>query len=139
MPAAAWLAIGAAGAALGAAALSPVTIGLLGAALLTAATAARAARRAFARTLLAAAIGVMAVGLRLATGPAAPPPGEIPTGDGPWFGVVETVGSPREGSRPATVRLDTETPVLVAATLPWYPSVVPGDRIELRLLGMLLE
>ena len=41
-----------------------------------------------------------------------------------------SVGAPREGSRPAVVRLD-QPPVTVAATLPWYPAVVPNDNVEL--------
>jgi competence protein ComEC len=78
------------------------------------------------------AIGVLAIGLRLLVGANAPALGSIPDGAGPWIGVVESVGAPRDGTRPATLRLETELPVLVAATLPWYPPVVPGDRVQLR-------
>src|SRR6185312_6305328 len=45
---------------------------------------------------------------------------------------VALLASARAGARPALVQLETEPPALVAATLPWYPPVVPGDRIELR-------
>ena len=56
----------------------------------------------------------------------------LPGGDGPWIGVVQTVGAPRAGTRPATMLVEVEGggPVRIAATLPWFPAVVPGDRVE---------
>lgn len=83
------------------------------------------------RGLAPAALGVLLVSLRvLAAGGVAADSGSIPSGDGPWIGVVQTVGAPRDGTRPTTIRLEGAAPVLLAATLPWYPSVVPGDRVE---------
>ena len=133
MPRPAWLAVGGASGALALASLSPLAISLAGAALLLAAGAARAGRW----SRLPRGVGPLAIGCsRSPSAPgragAASAPGSIPIGDGPWIGVVETVGSPREGSRPATIRLEGEPSVLVAATLPWYPPVVPNDRVEIR-------
>ena len=56
----------------------------------------------------------------------------MPTGSGPWSATIETVGAARDGSVPATVTIDGQPPILVAATLPWYPAVVPGDRVRLE-------
>jgi competence protein ComEC len=90
-------------------------------------------RIALARTTLAVALGIAAVAGRCALASGSPAPAAaLPSGDGPWVAVVQGVGSPRAGSRPAVVQLATEPPASVAATLPWYPVVVPGDRIELR-------
>ena len=132
MPRAAWLAVGAC---FGAVALGASTgfvvvlIGVAGLCLTAAATG--TPWRAQARIAVPIALGVLAIGLRgVAAGPPAPPPA-APEGDGPWIGVVETVGAPRQGTRPATVRLEDPPGVLVAATLPWHPPVVPGDRVQL--------
>jgi competence protein ComEC len=63
----------------------------------------------------------------------APPVGlaEPPMGDGPWRLQVEAVGSPRDGLQTATLgsRPGTDPAFRVAATLPRYPEVVPGDRV----------
>jgi competence protein ComEC len=133
MPRGAWLAIGAAAGALALAVAPPVAIALAGLTAMLAAVAARAgAWTIVPRGLLPAAVGVVAIGLRAVVGAdVVPVPGPIPSGDGPWTAVVETVGAPRDGSRPATVRIQGASPMLVAATLPWYPAVVPGDRVEL--------
>ena len=134
MPRPAWLAVGAAAGALALGPLPAPAVALLGAALACAAVAAQAgAHVPGSRGLAPLAIGVLVIGLRAASaGEVAPAPGPIPSGDGPWIGLVETVGAPRAGARPATVRLGRPLGVLVAATLPWYPAVVPQDRIELR-------
>src|SRR5687768_10545721 len=85
------------------------------------------------RWLAPLAVGVAVIGLRAALGTGTPAaPGPVPSGDGPWIGIVQAVGAPRAGARPATIRLEGAAPVLVAATLPWYPPVVPNDRVELR-------
>jgi competence protein ComEC len=84
------------------------------------------------RAIAPIALGVLLVSLRAELRGGAPPPGPVPVGDGPWVGVVESVGAPRQGQRPATIRLAIVPPTRVAATLPWYPPVVPGDRIQLR-------
>ncbi len=134
MPRPAWLALGAAAAALASASVSPPVIALAAGALLAVALALGASQRVVpARSTIAFALGVAAIAARgaLTSGPPSPAAG-IPTGDGPWTAVVQGVGSPRAGSRPAVVLLEREPPIVVAATLPWYPSVVPGDRIELR-------
>ena len=133
MPGAAWLAIGCAAGALALALLSPFVVALVGAAAVLIAGAGRAARWSrLPRGLGPLAIGLLAIGLRAASSGAAGAHGPIPAGDGPWIGVVETVGSLRDGTRPAIVRLEGESPVLVAATLPWYPPVVPSDRVQLE-------
>ena len=54
-----------------------------------------------------------------------------PDGDGPWALVVESTGSPRDGAQTATLATpaDADRPFRVAATLPRYPVVIPGDRV----------
>ncbi|HET7180791.1 MAG TPA: ComEC/Rec2 family competence protein, partial [Candidatus Limnocylindrales bacterium] len=133
MPRAAWLGIGACAGALCLGAVGGIAATLLGvAALLLACAVAASPWRPRARVLLPLALGVAAIGVRgvLGGGPTGPVP-PAPSGDGPWIGLVETVGAPRDGARPATIRLDDPDGVLVAATLPWYPPVVPGDRVQL--------
>ena len=113
--------------------VSPAAIALIGSAVILFAAAARAGGWTRApRGLVPLAIGIMAIGLRAGAGGPAPAPGLIPPGDGPWTGLVESVGAVRDGSRPATVRVEADPSFLVAATLPWYPSVVPSDRVQLR-------
>lgn len=133
MPRAAWLAVGAA---LGALALGPaggMLVALAGAFVACLALAARGTPfRERSRILAPLAVGVLAIGIRgVLAGPPAGPPPEPPQGDGPWAGIVETVGAPRQGTRPGTIRLEDPPATLVAATLPWYPPVVPGDRVEI--------
>jgi competence protein ComEC len=134
MPRPAWLAIGAS---VGAVALdlapSPVVLILCATSGLAISVALQASRRTRpARRSAALALGMLAIAIRVATAPAPPAVGVAPDGDGPWLGVVQSVSAPRAGARPALVQLETKPSVLVAATLPWYPPVVPGDRIELR-------
>jgi competence protein ComEC len=132
VPRAAWLALGAAGAALAVPVAGAVAVLLTGASVLLAASGLQAAARAAPwRRLAPIALGIVVVGLREAAGGVAPPVGAVPAGSGPWPATVQSVGAPRAGTRPATVLLDANTPVLVAATLPWYPPVVPGDRVTL--------
>jgi len=61
--------------------------------------------------------------------PAAGPLPALPDGSGPWVATVESVSAPRDGSRPVILAIESP-PLRVAATLPWYPPVVPGDRVE---------
>ena len=63
--------------------------------------------------------------------PAGPPQlDHPPDGDGPWRLVVESVGSPRDGKQTATLATTGDGPAFrVAATLPRYPVVIPGDEI----------
>jgi competence protein ComEC len=129
MPRAAWLAVGAAAAALAVGMVSPPAISVGGLAGVALAVSLRVAGRP-RRWLPALAIGVLLLGLRaMAEGPPAPI-GPLPSGDGPWAGEVESIGAPRDGSRPAILLLEIDHPVLVAATLPWYPPVNPGDRVR---------
>ena len=134
MPRPAWLAVGAA---VGALALdlapSPLVLILASASGLAFSIALQASGRSGpARGSAALAVGLLAIAIRGATATAPAAVGVAPAGDGPWVGVVQSVSAPRAGARPALVQLETEPPVLVAATMPWYPPVVPGDRIELR-------
>lgn len=134
MPRPAWLAVGAAVGALASATTLQLAVAPFGASLICAAVAMRVGRRAGSpRGFMPLAIGMAAIGLRAALGDSATAaPGPVPNGEGPWVGIVQSVGAPRAGARPATVRLDGTPAVLVAATLPWYPLVVPNDRVELR-------
>ena len=130
----AWLAIGVATGALALAAMPPLAVVLAAGCGLAASFAALAARRpGAARKLVPLALGIAAIGLRggLAMRPE-PDAGSIPGGDGPWVAVVQSVGAPRAGARPAVVRIETVPPVVAAATLPSYPAVVPSDRVKLR-------
>lgn len=78
----------------------------------------------------ALALGLIAIGLRAGSaGTAHAGPAVLPTGDGPWSATVVSVGSPKAGTRPSVLQLDGSG-IVVAATLPWYPEVVPGDRIR---------
>ena len=56
----------------------------------------------------------------------------LPDGDGPWKAVVVATGAPREGRQMATIELAEggTMPVKLAATLPRYPVVAPGQRIS---------
>src|SRR5690349_5097071 len=130
MPRAAWLAVGAAIAALALGVVPPAavaTAGLAGMVLAVALILVRATPRGF----LPLAVGVALLGFRgLATTPA-PPLHELPSGDGPWIGAVVSIGALHDGSRPAVIELQLDRPVVVAATLPWYPAVNPGDRVRL--------
>jgi competence protein ComEC len=89
------------------------------------------ARRSVAGGAVPFAVGLVAIAIRLAlNGPAAPPVA-IPDGDGPWPGIVAGVGSPRDGQQSTTLDLALATGSLrVAATLPRYPEVAPGDRVS---------
>ena len=80
--------------------------------------------------LVPVGVGVVLLGARglLVAGPAAAT--DLPDGRGPWIAVVESVGAPRAGSRPAVVRLETPPDTRLAVTLPWFPPVGPSDRIS---------
>jgi len=74
----------------------------------------------------AAVIVIRGVSLPVASGLAGAP------ADGPWRMVVESIGSPREGQQVATLRTLDEGPAgfRLTATIPRYPAVEPGDRVE---------
>ena len=88
--------------------------------------------RADVRALLPVVLGAGLIAVRLAVVPAgAPPLDRPPDGDGPWTLVVESTGSPRDGAQTATLATpaDADRPFRIAATLPRYPAVIPGDRV----------
>jgi competence protein ComEC len=138
MTSASWLAVGAVAAAL----VAPSTGGLIVA--LVAVIAGLASRQGVRgpgpgrrRAAIAVALGALIVAIRIV---ASAGPGPVPTaaasalpdGRGPWHGVIETRGSNREGEQPAVVRIEGvggTAGLLVAATLPRYPAVEPGQRI----------
>lgn len=80
----------------------------------------------------AVVLGAGLIALRLAVIPVGPPPLQSPpAGSGPWVLVVEATGSPRDGRQSATLRTPpgSSPSYTVAATLPRYPPVIPGDQV----------
>jgi competence protein ComEC len=78
-------------------------------------------------------IGAGLIMARLTLWPAGPPALVTPpAGVGPWTLDVIATGAPRDGHQTATLvsTPDTAPTFTVAATLPRYPIVIPGDRIE---------
>ena len=142
MPRSGWLAVGAVVAAL----LAPALVGRFGVAatvtmaavgLVVAVPVGLAGRRPsgvrprIPRATVPFAVGVVAIAIRLALSGPAVAQVAIPEGDGPWSGVVIGVGSPREGRQSATLDLAVGAgDIRVAATLPRYPEIAPGDRIS---------
>jgi competence protein ComEC len=126
------LAIGAIVAAVAAGQIAPNHLGAAVALGLAAILLLREARpRIGVGAMLPVACGAAAIAVRLAVLPAAPPPPDRPPeGDGPWRMVVESVGSPRDGKQTATLATTGDGPeIKVAATLPRYPVVIPGDTV----------
>jgi competence protein ComEC len=81
--------------------------------------------------MLAGGIGALLVGVRVLLGPGAAPPPPLPVDGGPWTGIIESLGAPRDGKQVVRVRLEGETgEVVVAATLPAYPAVAAGAVVE---------
>jgi len=127
------LSVGAIAAAVAAGQVAPnhlaaaVALGLAAALLL-----AESRPRLGARSLVPVLAGAGLIVLRLAVVPAGQAALDVPpTGDGPWTLIVAATGSPRDGQQVATLRTppDAAVPFTVAATLPRYPVVIPGDRI----------
>jgi competence protein ComEC len=88
-----------------------------------------------AASALPIVLGAGLIVIRLAAMPAAPALMDTPPdGDGPWRLVVESTGSPREGQQTATLGTPESAtePFRVAASLPRYPIIVPGDRVILE-------
>ncbi|MEP6638789.1 MAG: ComEC/Rec2 family competence protein [Chloroflexota bacterium] len=84
------------------------------------------------QSMLPLALGAGAIALRIALIPGGPPPLEgPPASHGPWHLIVEAVGSPRDGQQVATLATPPgdQTTFRVAATLPRYPVLIPGDRV----------
>jgi competence protein ComEC len=84
--------------------------------------------------LIALAIGATAVVVRAILLPASSGLDGAPDGSGPWRMVVESIGSPREGHQLATLRTapDAGSAFRLAATLPRYPEVEPGDVVDVE-------
>ena len=143
-----WLAVGAVAASLLGRGVGPATLILLATAVGVAAAGLRLSRRdRTGRRWLAAfgpgAIGAIAIALRLAAAGDAgsPPAASPPAGSGQWTGDVVSVSSPRDGQQVATIRLTIEdgggaagtpTEIEVAATLPRFPAVEPGDAVRVN-------
>ena len=131
VPRSAWAAVGAAAAAgaawLGIPAPAALALGLA----LIAASAALPGERGRWTGIRAGGIGALLLAIRVLVGPATPAVPPLPDGTGPWRAVVESVGSPRDGSQTARLVLDTEAgQVVVAATLPAYPVVRAGGVVD---------
>jgi competence protein ComEC len=138
MPRAAWLALGATAGALGIGAIGPTRTVAAGALVVAVALAVRVlgtGRSDLSRRTtqaLALAIGALAIGARAIAGAGAPvAPVPIPSGNGPWVGTIQSIGPERAGTRPAVILITGPPALVVAATLPGYPPVVPADRVEL--------
>ena len=141
MPRSGWLAVGAVGAAvaLGSAAdggRSAAALALAGLAAVVGGVIARAARvEGLGRAGIGVGVGALVIAGRLLLAPAATPPtwhGPLPTGSGPWTAMVQSVGPPRAAQRPALLALVDPSGLRVAASLPAYPVVVPGDRVRVE-------
>ena len=136
MPRSGWVAVGTVLAALGGelVGLRPVAgaLALAGAAVMVLiGVAGPRTRRNLVRPAAIVVVAGAAVALRLAVLPADDArPAALPTDRGPWAAVIVGTGSPRDGQQLATIRLLEGAPGLsLAATLPRYPSVVPGQRV----------
>jgi competence protein ComEC len=139
MPASGWLAVGAAAAALLGGRVEPLIVALAAASIAVAARTSPGARhrtRLRRTPAIALAIGVAVVAIRLGVGPtAAPAQRELPAGDGPWQAAVVSVGAVRDGQQMATLAIRPHDPaagdpLLVAATLPRYPPIRPGQAVR---------
>ncbi len=135
LPRSAWLALGATATALAPRLPADPTL-IVGAVVLAAVVAIVAGERLRGwqpgprRNLGTFAVGALLVALRLgfvAPATSADPPAP---GEGHWTAIVAGVGSPRDGHQAATLELEPSD-ARVAATLPRYPAVVPGDRVSI--------
>src|SRR4051794_19657364 len=77
---------------------------------------------------LPAVAGAIVIAIRVGAGPQPPATLALPDGAGPWRAVVESISAPRGGQQSATLELDGVS-VRVAATLPRFPAVEPGDAV----------
>ncbi len=143
-----WLAIGAVLASLVGRRVDPATLVLMATAVAVGAAGIRTGRSAGGRRRITScavmATGALLIALRLASAsdPADPTVAgmTLPDGSGPWVGQVVTISSPHDGQQGVTIRLDAVEPdgaatraihpVAVAATLPRFPAVEPGDRVR---------
>jgi competence protein ComEC len=143
VPRAAWLAVGAAAAALGADSVAvellPLVVVMVAGAASTLLAVARLARVRAAKSAAFAAVGASVVLIHVLVVVVARPAGttaEVPTDDVDWRGEVVSLSSASRGTQPALLLLtpdgavDTSAPgIRVWAQLPRYPQVVPGDRL----------
>ena len=135
VPRSGWFAIGTVIAALLGPAAGLPAIVLLAAAVALVGLAARGAdprirRVVSAAALLAIALGMVAILVRLIAAGPAPLAPTLPDGSGPWTATVVGVGSPRAGAQSATLDLESGPGVVrVASTLPRYPEVAVGDVV----------
>ncbi len=138
MPRAGWLAIGAVVAALVSGIDDPrapaAVVALVGVALV----AGLAVGLGWRKRMVAIAVGALAISIRSVVLPTADAPVGEPEGSGPWRMVVESVGSPREGHQTGTLGsfaengVDGSAAFRLAATLPRYPEVEPGDVVQVE-------
>jgi competence protein ComEC len=87
--------------------------------------------RGSARVAATAVAGGLIIALRLAGGS-----GEtiatLPAGEGPWHGVVESISAPKGGAQSATIVVHEPSAFRVAAKLPRFPEIAPGDGVVVR-------
>lgn len=135
MPRAGVLALGAVAAAWVSPAIGASTTLLLVACLVLILAGMRSLDRAgMATVFLPAVIGFAIIAIRLAPaalGDATAAAVALPDDRGPWTFVVEVVGSPRDGHQSATLLASPPNGLRVAATLPAYPTVIPGDMVQM--------
>jgi competence protein ComEC len=144
MTASGWLAIGSIAASLAAPRLSSVVVALAATGLALAVGAMRdherESLREIARRGVPLTAGALLIALRLFVLPTGDPgggPTGVPDGRGPWIATVETISPVRDSQQVATLKLTTlpgtspplPRPLLVAATLPRYPPIEPGDQV----------
>ena len=86
-------------------------------------------------SILPLVLGAGLIAARLLIIPPTPPPlDQPPDGRGPWSLVVVSMGSPRDGQQAATLGTPPGPGAAfqVAATMPRYPVVTPGDRVTVN-------
>ena len=141
MSASGWLAIGSIVASLAAPQVGSVVVAVAAVGLALGTIALRGDGRPtlleLARRGLPVAAGALLIALRLLALPADEAAGTaagLPEGRGPWLATVESISPVRDGQQVATLRLvavagQPPTDLLVAATLPRYPPIEPGNRV----------
>jgi competence protein ComEC len=96
------------------------------------ASAAPSARsRGGARLAATAVLGGAIVAFRL-LGDGEATTAALPEGDGPWHAVVESISPPRAGAQSAMLVVHAPTELRIAATLPRFPEIAPGDGVVIR-------
>jgi competence protein ComEC len=87
--------------------------------------------RGSARVAATAVAGGLIIALRLAGGGHEAIP-SLPVGEGPWHGVVEAISAPKGGAQSATIVVREPWAFRVAARLPRFPEIAPGDGVVVR-------